>query len=213
MQFWERFRYKNREQQLSFHLVCCAELDEWLDKIEETYFADFESKERAQVVNALLTAVEPVLLRQLNLDSYEWEFSLTEGESPLSESRNGEKVLMKQEMRVLLDKRIYRLLKKLHEAGDRGFLMKRPQGGTFSMALVLRAVLVSVFRLLEVVGRDGLLLWVKEWQENYEKENEGETRRISHHMVAFKGNNVKFISHYDDDYRYLHLFHPPPDKE
>lgn len=136
------------------------------------------------MVNARLTVIEPVLLRQLNLESSSWEFSLAEGESPLTESRNGEKVLM-----------------------------KRQQGGTFSMALVLRAVLVKVCRLLEVLGRDGLLLWVKEWLVNYEKENEGDSRRLSRHMVALENKKVNFIDLYEEDYQHLHLYHPPPDKK
>lgn len=217
MSIWRKFRYKSSSNQLSFHLVCCEEFDQLLERVEREHFADFEVKERAQVVNALLTVMEPFLLKHINLDYHRWEFSLSQGEKPLSEVIDGERGKMDQELWILLDPRIYRLLKKVHEAGDRGFRERRKRGGTFSMALVLRGLLIRVFDLLDKLGRDGLLFWLNEWLANYEKVDAPNFRArwepLEYHMVALKRKNVKYIGLYNGNYFQLHLYHPPPDKK
>lgn len=209
MQFWEKYKYKSSNDQFSFHLVCCELFDEELERIERVYFADFSGRKRAQVVNALLNLMEPFLRQHLNIERGGWDFSLPAGEVPLKEPADDEeRVYMDRDLWVLLDGHIYRIIKKLHEG------VESKRGGTFSMALVLRAVLIKCFELLDAFGRDGLVRWVKRWLKEHEEKRVPLYREVwkplEQHIGFFESKNVKYIALYGETYRQMHLYHPPP---
>lgn len=209
MQFWERFKHKNSDEQFTFHLVCCEMFDRELKRIKERYFADFNRIEQAQVVNALITLLEPYLRHHLNLKRSSWDLNLEVGEAPLDDPEKLDgKSYMDHDLWVLLDLRCYRVIKKLHEA------VVSLRGGTFSMALVLRAALLRCFELLDALGRDGLVDWVKQWLKEHEKKRvpafQEEWKIFKPHIGFFQSKNIKYMALYTEDYRQLHLYHPPP---
>lgn len=225
MESWNELKERSRHNQFTFHLVCCERFKEELERIERKHFSDFSGKKRAQVVNAILTIMEPFLLRQLNLEKVRWELDLKAGKVPFVEApQESEEAKMDRELWVLLDVKVYRLIKKLHEAGNNGWSPEdivKEQGvrgqfrwGSFSMAMILRAVLIKCFELLEMFGRDGLVRWVKEWVEAYESNKGAKLRAqwncLEHHMVFLKGHKAKYIATYSENYLQIHLYHPPP---
>lgn len=217
MEFWERLRYKSGRRQLTFHLVCCEEFEQLLERVEREHFADFEGRQRAQVVNALLMVMEPFLLRHLSLGPGRWDFSLEAGSVPLSEAAGDKRVFMTEELWVLLDSRIYSLIKKVHEAGVAGGSEEALRSGTFSMALVLRGLLIKVFELLDVLGRDGLVRWVKEWLKKHEEVDAPgyweKWKPLKHHMGFLKTKKVKYLGLYSECYRHIDFYHPPPGRK
>lgn len=221
MEIWESLSSRGRHNQFTFHLVCCKRFSELLEQIEREHFVDFSGKKRAQVVNALLTVMEPFLLHQLNLSKSEWELDLKAGKVPfVDDEQELEEARMDRELWVSLDVRIYRLLKKLHESGNNGWSLGdcveepgargRFRWGSFSMAMVLRAALIKCFELLCSLGRDGLVRWVEEWVKTHESKVRPKWDFLKHHMVSLKDTNAKYIALYSDSYRQLHLYHPPP---
>lgn len=225
MESWNELKDRSRHNQFTFHLVCCERFKEELERVERKHFSDFSGKKRAQVVNAILTIMEPFLLRQLNLEKVRWELDLKAGKVPfVEEPQEREEARMGRELWFLLDVRGYRLIKKLHEAGNNGWSpedMIKEQGvrdrfrwGSFSMAMILRAVLIKCFDLLERFGRDGLVCWVEEWVKAYESSKGAKLRAqcsfYEHHMVSLKEGKAKYIATYSESYRQIHLYHPPP---
>lgn len=207
MQFWERLKKRDSEQQFAFHFVCCEKLDKELKRIKERYFGDFNRKKKARVVNGLIRLLEPYLRHHLNLKRSMWDLDLKAGEAPLSNSTS-KRSYMTHELWVLLDLRSYRVIKKLHEG------VNSLRGGTFSMALVLRAALIKCFELLDKLGRDGLVSWVKMWLKEHKKKYETAFREewsfSKPHMGSIQSKKVKYIAFYTENYRQLHLYHPPP---
>lgn len=211
MYHWEKFKFRDSNRQFTFHFVCCEKFDSELERIRRVHFADFTGRKRGQVVNALLTLLEPYLRHHLNLSRSMWDLDLEAGEMPMGCGGKAERGYMERELRVFLDPERYRVIKKLHES------VASHRGGTFSMALVLRAALMRCFALLDELGRDGLVLWVKQWLKDNEKRRGPKFREkwkpITSHMAFFKSNNVKYIALYTENYRQIHLYHPPPTVE
>lgn len=207
MESWSDLKNRGKQEQCSFHFVCCERFSQKLEQIEREHFADFSGRRRAQVVNALLTVMEPYLLQQLNLKETVWELAQERGKGPICAShREKERLHMDRERWARLDLRVYRLLKKLHEAGVRAGISR----GTFSMAMVLRAALILCFELLDSLGRDGLVRWVAEWMKS-NKKCRAEWESLKHHMVSLIPGDAKYIAIYNVDYCQTHLYHPPPD--
>lgn len=211
MHHWEKFKCKDSKKQFTFHFVCCEKFNYELQRIKREHFADFVGRRRGQVVNAILALLEPYLRHHLNLERSKWDLELEAGEVPLECGDKVEDVYMERELRVLLDPLNYRVIKKLHES------VSFRRGGTFSMALVLRAALLRCFVLLDELGRDGLVQWVKQWLTENEKKRGSRFRErwkpLTSHMAFFKSKNVKYIALYSENYNQIHLYHPPPGPE
>lgn len=214
MEIWERLKYKGGRKQPVFHLVCCDEFAELLKRVEQEHFGDYRGRQRAQVVNALLRVMEPFLLRHLSLPPERWDFSLEAGAVPVTDEREGRGVFMADELWLLLDCRIYSLLKKVHEAGVKG--EEGLRSGTFSMALVLRGLLLRVFGLLDLLGRDGLVRWVEEWVKKHEADalrSRVGWKHLKHHMGFLLTEKVKYLGLYSESYRHIDFYHPPPGRK
>lgn len=208
MQFWERCRNKDSARQLTFHFVCCEKFSNELMRIKMSYFEDFNRRELAQIVNGLISLLEPYLRHHLNLKRSMWDLDLEAGEAVMDALEKGERRFMDHDLWVLLDLRSYRVIKKLHEG------VNSLRGGTFSMALVLRAVLLRCFGLLDELGRDGLVKWAAEWLKEHNKQKVPAFRKewkvFEPHIGFLQSKNVKYIALYTENYRQLHLYHPPP---
>lgn len=198
-----------RGDRYTFHLVCYTGLKEELARVKSEFFGDFNRRERAELVNNLLTVLEPFLLHHINL---------RKGMNIDSANRSPQKgqdekgqVAMDEHLWIYLDVYNYRLLKKFHEAG----VGEPCPAGTYSMALVLRSLLVLVLDLISRLGRDGFLNWVKQWLEQYEKFQEPKFREewkdFEQHMMLLKARNVKYIGLYSGGLFQIHLYRPPPE--
>lgn len=189
-----------------FHLVCFTELEEELELIKGEHFNDFKPEEQEQFVNSIVSIMAPFLRHHINLTKPGWTLDLKEGNSAPLRNDGGDKKrrVMDRELWVSLDQSNYRLLKKFHEGCN-----------TFSMAMVLRSLLVLVLELIGLLGRDGFLLWVEEWLEKYEEREAPQFRanwkELEKHIKFFEAQNVKYIGLYSAWHHQIHFYHPPPD--
>lgn len=198
-----------RGEKYTFHLVCYVDLKEELERVKSEFFGDFDRRESAELINNILTVLEPFLLHQINLRKGMDNDSANK--PPRREQESKRPVVMDEHLWIYLDVYNYRLLKKFHEAGA-GELCP---SGTFSMALVLRSLLVMTLDLISRLGRDGFLHWVEQWLEQYEKFQAPKFREkwkgFEQHMMLLKERNVKYIGLYSGGLSQIHLYHPPPE--